>query len=157
MQWGLANIDTLFLWLLYFNWSQFCITSLLGKEKKRVPSLVHVRVNFGGNSERDRSIFQIRDCAGFHWDRVNFLHSSQHGVIFWICAENSVDNPEIFLLLPSSVWTSSRPFLLLTLTSSKEAGGHKELWGDTGGTADPDSPTLLTRKPPSCISWFPKD
>jgi len=33
--------------------------------------------------------------------------------MFWICAENSVDNTEVFLSLLSSAYTESRPFLLL--------------------------------------------
>jgi len=33
--------------------------------------------------------------------------------MFWICAENSVDNTGMFLLLLSSAYTESRPFLLL--------------------------------------------
>lgn len=35
-------------------------------------------------------------CADFGWDRVHFLHSSLHGAMFWICAENSVPNRGIF-------------------------------------------------------------
>lgn len=27
-----------------------------------------------------------RDCAGFGWVRVNFLHSFCYGAVFWICA-----------------------------------------------------------------------
>ena len=38
----------------------------------------------------------FRDCAGFAWDRVNFLHSSWYGAMVWICAENSVDNTGMF-------------------------------------------------------------
>lgn len=29
----------------------------------------------------------IHLCAGFGWDRVNFLHGSYYGAIFWICDE----------------------------------------------------------------------
>ena len=52
-------------------------------------------------------------CAGFGWGRVNFLHSSWYGAMFWICDENSVDNTGMFSLLLSSAYTESRPFLLL--------------------------------------------
>ena len=45
--------------------------------------------------------------------------------LFWICAENSVDNTEMFPLLLSSADTGSRPFLLLT-PSHQQAG-----WGYT--------------------------
>ena len=53
------------------------------------------------------------NCAGFGCDRVNLLHSSWYGAMFWICAENSVDSTEMFSLLLSSAYTESRPFLLL--------------------------------------------
>ena len=48
-------------------------------------------------------------CAGFGWHRLNFLHSSWYGAMFWICAGNSVDNAGMFLLLLSSAYTESRP------------------------------------------------
>lgn len=35
-------------------------------------------------------------CAGFDCDRVNFLHRSWHGAMFWICTGNSVDNRGMF-------------------------------------------------------------
>jgi len=35
--------------------------------------------------------------------------------MFWVCAENSVDSTEIFLLLLGSPYTESHLFLLLTL------------------------------------------
>jgi len=44
-------------------------------------------------------------CAGFGWDRVNFLHTSWYETIFWICAENSVDHTGMFRLLLSSTYT----------------------------------------------------
>jgi len=53
-------------------------------------------------------------CADFGWDRVNFLHSSCYGTMFWILAENSVDNIEMFSLLLSSTYTNSGPVLFLT-------------------------------------------
>lgn len=31
-------------------------------------------------------------CAGFDWERVNFLHSSWGRAVFWICTGNIVDN-----------------------------------------------------------------
>ena len=34
--------------------------------------------------------------TGFGWDRVKFLHSNLYGTMFWICAENSVDNTLMF-------------------------------------------------------------
>ena len=35
-------------------------------------------------------------CASFGWDRVNFLHRSWYGALFWVCAENSVDDTGMF-------------------------------------------------------------
>jgi len=37
-----------------------------------------------------------KHCASFDLDRVNSLHSSWYGVMFWVCAENSVDNTGMF-------------------------------------------------------------
>jgi len=51
--------------------------------------------------------------TGFVWDRVKFLHCSLSGSMFWICADNSVDNTMMFELLLNSAYTASRPFLLL--------------------------------------------
>lgn len=36
------------------------------------------------------------DCTGSVWDRVNFLHSSRYGAVFWICDENSASNTPVF-------------------------------------------------------------
>ena len=69
----------------------------------------------------------------------SFLHGSWYGTMFWVCAENSVDNTGMFSLLLSSAYTESRPFLLPTPPASR-LGVHKELGGDTAGTADPNCP-----------------
>ena len=77
----------------------------------------HPPLNIAGTSgfhPRPDIPYLIDDCAGFNWYRVNFLHSSYCGAMFWICAENSIDNTEMFLLLLSSAYIESRPFLLLT-------------------------------------------
>jgi len=47
--------------------------------------------------------------------------------MFWICDQNSVDNIGMFKILPSSSYTESRPFLLLT-PPHQQAG-----WGCTRG------------------------
>lgn len=85
--------------------------------------------------------FSTKRLCWFSSGRGNFLHSSQHGVVFWICAANTVDNPETFMLLLSSVWTSSRPFLLLALTPSKEAGGAQGAVRGLSWDSWPQSPT----------------
>ena len=64
--------------------------------------------------------------------------------MFWICAENSVDNMGMFPLLLSSAYTKSRPFLLLT-PPARRLGVHKKLGGDTAGTADPNCPKGYSR------------
>lgn len=38
----------------------------------------------------------VSGCAGFDWVRVNFLHSSLYGAMFWICDQKSVDNTGMF-------------------------------------------------------------
>jgi len=54
-------------------------------------------------------------CAGFGWDRVNFLHSNWYEAMFWICAENSIDNTRMSSSLLSHAYTESRSFLPPTL------------------------------------------
>lgn len=54
----------------------------------------------------------------FSWDRVNFLHSSSCGAMFWVCTENSAETPT-FLLLLSSAYTESRSLLFLKLSGNE--------------------------------------
>uniref|UniRef100_A0A8B9YXA4 non-specific serine/threonine protein kinase n=1 Tax=Buteo japonicus TaxID=224669 RepID=A0A8B9YXA4_9AVES len=51
--------------------------------------------------------------------------------MFWICAENSVDNAEMFQLLLSSAYTESRPFLLLTPPHQQVGWGCTRSWERT--------------------------
>lgn len=44
--------------------------------------------------------------ASFQWGRVNFIHSGWYGAVFWICAEHTVYNIEMFLLLLSRIYRS---------------------------------------------------
>ena len=55
--------------------------------------------------------------------------------MLWICAENSVDNTEIFSLLLSlhNIKAFAAPHPTPT---SEQAGGQEEWEGDTAGTAD---------------------
>jgi len=46
--------------------------------------------------------------------------------MFWICAENSVDNTGMFSLPLNSAYTESRPFCSSHHPTSKEAGGAEE-------------------------------
>ena len=48
-----------------------------------------------------------------------------------------IDNPGMFWLLLSRAYPEPRAVLLLT-PPARRLGGHKELGGDTAGTADPD-------------------
>lgn len=57
---------------------------------------------------------------GFGWDRAEFLHSSLHGTVLWICARSSAGNTGMFQLLMSSSSTALRTFLLLTPLHQRE-------------------------------------
>jgi len=58
--------------------------------------------------------------------------------MFWICAENSVNNTGMFLLLLSSAYAPSRFFSAShTIPPASRLGMHKKLGGDTARTADP--------------------
>ena len=56
-----------------------------------------------------------------------FFIVASMGLMFWICAENSVDNSGMFSLLLSSAYTESRPFLLLTLPCQRVGWGAQEV------------------------------
>lgn len=43
-------------------------------------------------------VLGISRSAGFGWGQVNFIHSSWYGAVFWICAENSADNTDCFIV-----------------------------------------------------------
>ena len=73
----------------------------------------------------------MRKCAGFGWDRVNFLRSSWYGAMFWICAEDSVGNTGMFSLLLSSAYTEPRPFLLLPPPHQRGGWGGIRSWEGT--------------------------
>jgi len=51
--------------------------------------------------------------------------------MFWVCAENSVDNIGMFSLLPSSAYGESRPFLLLRPPHQQVGWGCTRSWGHT--------------------------
>ena len=71
----------------------------------------------------------VRRCAGFGWDRVNFLHSSWYGAMFWICAENSVDNTRDVLVIAEQclhrikAWEGTQPGQL-TPTDQRDTPDH---------------------------------
>jgi len=76
-------------------------------------------------------IISLHFCAGFDWDGVNFLHSSLYGAMFWISAENSVDNTGMFSLLLSSAYTAPGPLLVLTPRRQRGGWGCKSIWEGT--------------------------
>jgi len=76
-------------------------------------------------------------CADFGWVIVHFLHSTKYGAVFWICAENSVDNTGMFSSLLSSAHTASGAFQPLTPLLQQAGWGHKELGEDIARTDDP--------------------
>ena len=51
--------------------------------------------------------------------------------MFWICAENSIDNTGMFQLSLSSLYTESRPFLLLTSPHQRVGWGCTRSWEGT--------------------------
>lgn len=75
------------------------------------------------------------DCDDFGRGKVNFLHTSQDGTVFWICAESGVDNTEKVLSLLSGFCRVPRPSHAATLL--RGLGEHGKLGGCTTGTADP--------------------
>ena len=40
--------------------------------------------DLSGLGPKENPCFGNTMCAGFSWDRVNFLHSSLYGAMFWI-------------------------------------------------------------------------
>ena len=59
--------------------------------------------------------------------------------LVWVCAENSVDNTGMFWLLLSPALPRAKGFSAPHPTPpARRLGGHKELGGDTAGTADPN-------------------
>lgn len=75
---------------------------------------------------------RFRTCVLFCYNGVLFLHSGRCDAMFWIYDLNSADDAPVFLLLLSSVYTVSRPFLLLP--PPQQQGGVWGLGGDTAGT-----------------------
>lgn len=64
---------------------------------------------------------------------ISFIvHSSSQGTLFWICAENSVDNLEMFSLLLNSVDTEPELFCSLHHPTSKQTRSAQVVgWEDS--------------------------
>ena len=71
--------------------------------------------------------------TGFGWDRVNFLHCSWYGTMFWIRAEKDVFVIAEQCLHTVKAFPASHPN-----PPASRQGVHKKLCGDTAGTADPN-------------------
>ena len=72
------------------------------------------------------------ECAGFDLGRVNSLPSGCYRAVLCICAEHSVDNTKIFLLLLSRAYTEFSAFCAFCAFCAS----HK-MGGDTARTDDP--------------------
>jgi len=59
--------------------------------------------------------------------------------MFWICAENSVGNTGMFLIIAQQCLHRFKAFSALTPPAIR-LGGHKKLGGDTARTAGPNRP-----------------
>lgn len=79
------------------------------------------------------SVIDQLHCAGFSWDRVNLLQSSQFGAVFWNCTGNSADYTGVFSLPLSSIYPEPRPFLPLIPPISEE---YKDAKGVERGHQD---------------------
>ena len=91
-------------------------------------------------------------CTG--WDRVNFLHNNWYGAVFWICAENSVDNTGMFQLWLSRAYTVSRPFLLLTPPHQPGGWGCPRSWeGTQPGQLTPTDQRDIPYRMTSCAAY----
>ena len=74
--------------------------------------------------------------------------------MFWICAVNSVDNAEVFLLLLSSAYTESRSFLLLTPPHQQIGWGCTRSWEGTQlGQLTPTDPRDIPDHMMSCLAY----
>lgn len=83
---------------------------------------------------------RFRTCILFYCNGFLFLHGGWCDAMFWIYNLKGADNTPVFLLLLSSVYTVSRPFLLLPPPQQRggaQGAGRGHSW-DT--TADGRSP-----------------
>lgn len=79
------------------------------------------------------------------------VHHSSHGVMFWICAENSVDNLKMFSLLLNSVYKESKPFLLITPSYQQRDWKCTSCWvGRQLGHLNPKDPKDIPHYMASC-------
>lgn len=89
----------------------------------------------------------------FGWDRVDSLCRDSYDAIFWHYDENSGDNTPVFWLLPSSAYTKSRTFLLLTLPCQQVSWGCTRSWEHT----EPGHLTLIGQRDVPSLLYFLKN
>jgi len=70
--------------------------------------------------------------------------------MFWICAENSVDNTGMFWLLLSSAYIEPRPFLLLTPPHQGDWGCTRSWEGTQLGQLTPTDQRDVLYRMTSC-------
>lgn len=75
-------------------------------------------------------------CAGFGWERVNFLHSIWSRAVFWICSGNIVDNTDD--LVTAEQGSHSIKALSHITPPVSWMGMHKDLGGSAARKADPN-------------------
>lgn len=87
----------------------------------------------------------MKTCTGFGWDRINFIHSSCFGAVFWICAgirDSFVTEQDLLGVKAFPVPHPTPP--------ERRLGMHKDLGVDTVRIADPSDPTdILHCRTPS--------
>lgn len=82
-----------------------------------------------------------------------YVHSSSHRVMSWICAENSADSLEKFSILLNSVYTKSKPFLLIILSYQQRDWKRTSCWvGRQLGHVNPEDPRDIPHYMASCSS-----
>lgn len=73
------------------------------------------------------STIAVCNYASFEWGRVNFLHSSWYGAMFWIYDESYVDNSRDVLVTAQKCLQSQGLFWSSPCPSSKEGSGTQEV------------------------------
>lgn len=77
-----------------------------------------------------RRIFPLNVCRSLPgW--VSFLHSILYGIMFLICAGNSVNGTGVVLLLLSRDYTAPKPFLSITPPHQQGGWGCTRRWEGT--------------------------
>lgn len=87
---------------------------------------------------------RLKQCAGFVWGRVTFLHSSHHGTMFRNFYEK---------LLSSRANTAPKPFLLSLHSPVRRLRVHKRLREDRSKGRLPQFTTKISHSIQHCGPW----